>query len=70
METTTDKIVYFVVAVDLSTKTKYIDDEMFTISGFQNGHAYNLDTQEWEKETEEEYAEALAILNNPEWEKE
>lgn len=68
--TTTGKTVYFVVAVDLETKTKYIDDEMFTTSGFQNGHAYNIDSQEWEYETEEEYAEALAILNNPEWEKE
>lgn len=66
---TTDKIVYFVIAVDLSTNTKYIDDEML-MARFGNGVVYNTDTQEWEKETQEEYEKGLAILNLPVWEKE
>ena len=65
---TTDKIVYFVVAVDLSTKTKYIDDNRF--SSFEQCHGCDIDNGEWVQETYEEYAEALAILNNTEWEKE
>lgn len=65
---TTGKVVYFVVAVDLSTKTKYIDDEEFTY--LDNHHAWDIDKAKWVQETDEEYAEALAILNNTEWEKE
>jgi hypothetical protein len=52
---TPEKIVYFVVAVDLSTGTKYIDDETLT-ARFPKGD-----------ESYDEYTQALAILNNPEW---
>lgn len=72
METTmetTDKIVYFVVAVDLCNKTKYIDDEML-VSRFPDGSVFDTEHYEWVDEDQEEYAEALAILNNPDWEKE
>ena len=66
---TTDKIVYFVVAVDLATKTKYIDDEML-VARFPDGSALDTEHFEWVDETPEESAEALAILNLPVWEKE
>lgn len=66
---TTDKIVYYVVAVDLVNKTKYIDDEML-VARFPDGSAFDTEHFEWVDETSEESAEALAILNNPEWEKE
>jgi hypothetical protein len=69
METTTDKIVYFVVAVDLSTKTKYIDDETLT-AVFPNGSVFDTEQNEWGDESQKEYAQALAILNNSEWETE
>jgi hypothetical protein len=52
---TPEKIVYFVVAVDLSTGTKYIDDETLTARFPKSDESY------------EEYTQALAILNNPEW---
>lgn len=65
----TDKIIYFVVAVDLSTKTKYIDDEML-VGKFPDGAVLDTETNEWVHENPDEYAEALEILNNPEWEKE
>ena len=69
METTTDKIVYFVVAVDLSTKTKYIDDETLT-AVFPNGSVFDTEQNEWGGESQKEYAQALTILNNSEWETE
>jgi hypothetical protein len=64
-----DKIVYFVVGVDLTTGKKHIDDEML-MSRFDAGQVWNTETQEWEKETDEEYQFALDVLNNGEWEKE
>lgn len=69
MKTTTDKIVYFVVAVDLSTGTKYIDDETL-LAVFPNGSVLDTETNEWCKESDEEYTQAVAILNNSEWETE
>lgn len=64
-----EKVLYFVVAVDLFAKTKYIDDEMLT-GRFPDGTAFDIEKYEWVDETPEEYAEALEILNNPKWEKE
>lgn len=66
---TTDKIIYFVIAVDLSTNTKYIDDETL-VARFPHGAVFDTETNEWVHENPDEYAEALAILNNTEWEKE
>jgi hypothetical protein len=50
---TPEKIVYFVVAVDLSTGTKYIYDARYSDPKCDESY--------------EEYTQALAILNNPEW---
>ena len=50
------KTIYFVVAVDLETGTKYIDDNMLT----------SLPC--YSEETDEEYTMALSILNNGNWE--
>lgn len=62
----TNKIIYFVVGVDLDTGTKHIDDDIL-MARFGNGVVYNTDTQEWVDETQEEYEKGLAILNSPEW---
>ena len=62
-QTETNKVIYFVVAVDMSTGTKHIDDGLL-MERFDSGTMYDTNTQEWEKETEEEYKVALSILNN------
>jgi hypothetical protein len=64
-----NKQYYFVVAVDLGTGTKRIDDETLT-ARFTGGTVWNENTGEWEQDNDEEYPQALAILNNGEWEKE
>jgi hypothetical protein len=63
------KRIYFVVAVDLETQTKSIDDRIL-VDRFTEGPAFDCASGLWTKETDEEYLQALEILNNPEWEKE
>lgn len=59
-----NKLVYFLVAVDIDKGIKFIDDKEYTeICSLLN----RLDAHE---ETQEDYDKALVILNNPEWEKE
>jgi hypothetical protein len=61
---TKNKIVYFLVGVDVDKGTKFIDDEGYTkICQLLN----RTDEQE---ETQEDYDKAIVILNNSEWEKE
>jgi hypothetical protein len=60
------KLYYFVVAVDLETETKHIDDETLT-ARFPDGAVWNEETEEWEQDIDEEYARALEILNNEHW---
>jgi len=64
-----NKQYYFVVAIDLQTGTKHIDDDVLN-ARFPSGAVWNEDTQQWEEDTQEEYEKALAILNNEKWENE
>jgi hypothetical protein len=64
-----NKQYYFVVAIDLQTGTKRLDDETLT-ARFPSGAVWNEDTQQWEEDIQEEYEKALAILNNEKWENE
>lgn len=57
------KIVHFVISIDLEDKTKKIDDDTLTAI-FHSGTAWDTDECEWVIETDEEYQEALAILND------
>lgn len=62
------KQIYFVVGVDLDTKTKFIDDGTLT-ARFENS-CWDTETNTWTKEDGTDYLEALKILNDPHWEKE
>lgn len=57
-----NKIVYFIVGVDIDKGTKFIDDEEY-----KKLHELLSET---DIETLEDYNKALAILNGAEWEKE
>lgn len=59
-----DKVVYFLIGVDIDKGIKFIDDEAYT------NMLQLLDKNDDPKETQEDYDKALVILNNPEWEKE
>lgn len=57
------KVIHFVISVDLDTKEKRIDDD--TLSAvFHSGTAWDTIANEWVCEDEDEYQEALAILND------
>ena len=56
-------VVHFVISVDLDTKEKRIDDD--TLSAvFHSGTAWDTEKCEWFVEEDDEYQEALAILND------
>ena len=59
-----NKVVYFLIGVDIDKGIKFIDDEAYT------NMLQLLDKNDDPKETQEDYDKALVILNNPEWEKE
>jgi len=59
-----DKVVYFLIGVDIDKGIKFIDDEAYT------NMLQLLNKNDDPKETQEDYDKALVILNNPEWEKE
>ncbi len=59
-----DKVVYFLIGVDIDKGTKFIDDEEYT------NMLQLLNKTDDPKETQGDYDKALVILNNPEWEKE
>ncbi len=59
-----DKIIYFLVGVNIDNGTKFIDDEEFTTI------CQLLNRTDDQQETQEDYDKAIVILNNPEWEKE
>jgi hypothetical protein len=59
-----NKIIYFLVGVDINNGTKFIDDEEFTTI------CQLLNRTDDQKETQEDYDKAIVILNNSEWEKE
>jgi hypothetical protein len=63
------KTIYFLVAVDLETGTKHIDDDMAASLPYPH-LALDNETLEWVEETPEEYAKALAVLNSSHWGKE
>jgi hypothetical protein len=54
---------YFVIAVDLDEKSKSIDDDVL-MARFGRAVCWDDSLEEWVVETDEEYAEALEILNN------
>lgn len=57
------RIVHFVVAVDLDSKTVDIDDDTFS-ARFGEESLYDDQTEEWRKEDyETEYLPALELLN-------
>ena len=57
------KEIHFVITVNLEDKSKRIDDD--TLSAvFYNGTGWDTDKQEWFVEEDDEYQEALAILND------
>lgn len=55
--------VHFVITIDLDDKTKTIDDETLCAK-FHDGTTWDTDEAEWVFETDEEYEEALTILND------
>ena len=59
-----DKIIYFLVGVNIDKEIKFIDDEQYTMI------CQLLNRTDELEETQEDYDKALVILNNPEWEKE
>jgi hypothetical protein len=62
--TNENKVVYFLIGVDIDKRIKFIDDEAYT------NMLQLLNKNDDPKETQEDYDKALVILNNPEWEKE
>jgi hypothetical protein len=62
--TNENKVVYFLIGVDIDKGIKFIDDEAYT------NMLQLLNKTDDPKETQEDYDKALVILNNPEWEKE
>jgi aromatic ring hydroxylase len=62
--TNKNKVVYFLIGVDIDKGIKFIDDEAYT------NMLQLLNKTDDPKETQEDYDKALVILNNPEWEKE
>jgi hypothetical protein len=59
-----NKIIYFLVGVNIDKEIKFIDDEQYTMI------CQLLNRTDELEETQEDYDKALVILNNPEWEKE
>ena len=59
-----DKIIYFLVGVNIDKEIKFIDDEQYTMI------CQLLNRTDELEETQEDYDKAIVILNNPEWEKE
>jgi len=61
------RVVHFVVAVDLETGDKFIDDETF-VAKFGFERVWNTETNKWEEEDwDKDYVPALEILNNSDW---
>ena len=58
-----NKIIYFLVGVNIDKEIKFIDDEQYTMI------CQLLNRTDELEETQEDYDKALVILNNPEWEK-
>jgi hypothetical protein len=59
------KIVYFVIGVDLGTKTPFIDDDTLVARFGYKEQVWDTDKGEWDEDPDLVlYAEALHILNN------
>lgn len=59
------KIVYFVVAVDLETKSAYIDDDTFLARFSRDEAVFDEDAGEWHEDDDlVHYNKALDILNS------
>ena len=55
--------VYFVIAVDLDDKTVWIDDDTFVARFGKDEQVWDDKTSEWREYAEDEYENAVAILN-------
>ena len=55
--------VYFVIAVDLDDKTVRIDDDTFVARFSKNEQVWDDETSEWRDYADDEYENAVAILN-------
>ena len=58
------KIVYFVIAVDLETKSISIDDETFMARFGESEQVFDEEAGEWLADEENFYDEAVEILNS------
>lgn len=57
------KEIHFVITVNLDEKSKRIDDDTLSAM-FHSGTGWDSETQEWFVEEDDQYQEALAILND------
>ena len=59
---TKNKVIYFLVGVDINKGVKFIDDQEYTKI------CQLLNRTDDQQETQDDYDKALVILNNTEWE--
>lgn len=58
------KIIYFVIAVDLETKSISVDDQTFMARFSESEQVFDEEAGEWLADEENFYDEAVEILNS------
>jgi hypothetical protein len=56
------KQVHFVIVADIDSETWWVDEEL-TFARFDKETTWNVDAEEWEATTTDDYFKSLQILN-------